>query len=225
MRAAYAPCPIRSALERPVQSIPHMFPAHVPPHMCAPANSTSLYSATPAHQSHAAAAVDTAHTDSVTPTLSPPSSGCCCAAPKKPRAPPAPCPHHRSAARSPDLSACSLPPAHAPAPQAQPPSAPPTLAPPSRLASLIPPPRFPLQRLSGVFGPRSPLRAAVVPRGPARAGATATLPRAKKKKRIAKTPDDASPFVVASRLRKSRASDPTSQLSEHPVHEPDRIIG
>jgi hypothetical protein len=44
-----------------------------------------------------------------------------------------------------------------------------------------------------VFGPRSPLRAAVVPRGPARVGATATLPRAKKK-RIAKTPDDASPF-------------------------------
>jgi hypothetical protein len=67
----------------------------------------------------------------------------------------------------------------------------------ARLSSLIPPPRFPLQRLSGVFGPRSPLRAAVVPRGPARAGATATLPRAKKKKRIAKTPDDASPFVVS----------------------------
>ena len=35
----------------------------------------------------------------------------------------------------------------------------------ARLSSLIPPPRFPLQRLSGVFGPRSPLRAAVVPRG------------------------------------------------------------
>ena len=65
------------------------------------------------------------------------------------------------------------------------------------LASLIPPPRFPWQRLSGVFGPRSPLRAAVVPRGPARAGATATLPRAKEKKRIAKTPDDASPFVAS----------------------------
>jgi hypothetical protein len=67
----------------------------------------------------------------------------------------------------------------------------------ARLSSLIPPPRFPLQRLSGVFGPRSPLRAAVVPRGPARAGATATLPRAKKKKRIAKKPDDASPFVAS----------------------------
>ena len=38
----------------------------------------------------------------------------------------------------------------------------------SRLASLIPPPRFPLQRLSGVFGPRSPLRASVFPRGLAR---------------------------------------------------------
>jgi hypothetical protein len=67
----------------------------------------------------------------------------------------------------------------------------------SRLASLIPPPRFPLQRLSGVFGPRSRLRAAVVPRGPARAGATPTLPRTRKKKRTAKTPDAASPFVAS----------------------------
>ena len=68
----------------------------------------------------------------------------------------------------------------------------------SRLASLIPPPRFPLQRLSGVFGPRSPLRASVVPRGPvARAGATPKLPRARKKKRAAKKPDDASAFVAS----------------------------
>jgi hypothetical protein len=69
----------------------------------------------------------------------------------------------------------------------------------ARLASLIPPPRFPLQRLSGVFGPRSPLRAAVVPRAAARAGATATLPRAKKKKpkRTATKPDDASPGVAS----------------------------
>ena len=48
----------------------------------------------------------------------------------------------------------------------------------SRLASLIPPPRFPLQRLAAVFGPRSPSRAAMVPRGPvARALTTPTLPR------------------------------------------------
>jgi hypothetical protein len=67
----------------------------------------------------------------------------------------------------------------------------------SRLASVIPPPRFPLQRLSGVFGPRSPLRASVVPRGLARAGAAPTLPRARKKKRTAKKPDDASPFVAS----------------------------
>jgi hypothetical protein len=46
-----------------------------------------------------------------------------------------------------------------------------------------------------VFGPRSPLRASVVPRGPARAGATA--PRARKKKRRAKKPDAASPFVAS----------------------------
>jgi hypothetical protein len=67
----------------------------------------------------------------------------------------------------------------------------------ARVAALIPPPRFPLQRLSGVFGPRSPLRAAVVPRGPvARAGATPTLPRARKK-RTMKKPDDASAFVAS----------------------------
>ena len=30
----------------------------------------------------------------------------------------------------------------------------------ARIAALIPPPRFPLQRFSGVFAPRSPLRAA-----------------------------------------------------------------
>jgi hypothetical protein len=55
-----------------------------------------------------------------------------------------------------------------------------------------------LQRLSGVFGPRSPLRAAVVPRGLARAGATPTLPRTrKKKKRTAKKPDDTSAFVAS----------------------------
>jgi hypothetical protein len=66
----------------------------------------------------------------------------------------------------------------------------------SRLSSLIPPPRFPLQRLSGVFGPRSPFRAAVVPRAAARAGATPTLPRARKKKRTAKKPDDASVFAA-----------------------------
>jgi hypothetical protein len=32
--------------------------------------------------------------------------------------------------------------------------------------ALISPPRFPLQRFSGVFGPRAPFGAAVVPRGP-----------------------------------------------------------
>jgi hypothetical protein len=68
----------------------------------------------------------------------------------------------------------------------------------ARLAALIPPPRFPLQRLSGVFAPRSRLRAAVVPSGPvARAGATPTLPRAKKKKRTPTPPDNASPQVAS----------------------------
>jgi hypothetical protein len=54
-----------------------------------------------------------------------------------------------------------------------------------------------LQRLSGVFAPRSRLRAAVIPRGPvARAFATPTKPRAKKKKKKKRTPtppDNASP--------------------------------
>ena len=66
----------------------------------------------------------------------------------------------------------------------------------ARIAALIPPPRFPWQRLSGVVAPRSPLRAAVVPSGPvARAFATPTKPRAKKKKkkRTATPPDNASP--------------------------------
>ena len=71
----------------------------------------------------------------------------------------------------------------------------------ARIAALIPPPRFPLQRFSGVFAPRSPLRAAVVPSGPvARADVTPTLPRAKTKRKTKKTtrtvPDDASPWVA-----------------------------
>ena len=67
----------------------------------------------------------------------------------------------------------------------------------AKIAALIPPPRFPLQRLSGVFAPRSRLRAAVIPRGPvARAFATPTKPRTKKKKKKKRTPtppDNASP--------------------------------
>ena len=67
----------------------------------------------------------------------------------------------------------------------------------ARISSLLPPPRSPLQRLSGVFAPRSPWRAAVVPRGPvARAGATPTTPartRAKKKRKTKAAP--ASPLV------------------------------
>jgi hypothetical protein len=86
----------------------------------------------------------------------------------------------------------------------------------ARLSSLIPPPRFPLQRLSGVFGPRSKFRAAVVPSGPvARAGATPTLPRAKKKKRktTPTKPDDASPFVASAEgtsPERGRASEPAA---------------
>lgn len=62
----------------------------------------------------------------------------------------------------------------------------------ARLAALIPPSRLPLPRLSGVSAPRSRLRAAVIPRGPAaRAGAMATLPRAMTRR--TPTPNAASP--------------------------------
>jgi hypothetical protein len=68
----------------------------------------------------------------------------------------------------------------------------------ARIAAGVPPPRFPLQRLSGVFAPRSPLRAAVVPSGPvARAFATTTRAKTKaraKTKRKTKR-DEASPWV------------------------------
>ena len=48
----------------------------------------------------------------------------------------------------------------------------------------------------GVFGQRSPFRTAVAPRETGRAGVTPTLPRARKKKRTAKKPDDASVFAA-----------------------------
>ena len=91
---------------------------------------------------------------------------------------------------------------------------------------MIPPPRFPLQRFSGVFAPGSPLRAAVVASGPvARAGVTPPLPRAKTKtkrktKQTTRTkPDDASPLVStaegASLERESAApSGPRTSLGE-----------
>jgi hypothetical protein len=68
----------------------------------------------------------------------------------------------------------------------------------ARIAALIPPPRFPLQRLSGVVAPRSPFRADVVPRGPvARAGTPSTkrCPRNTTKRTTKTKPDDSSPFV------------------------------
>jgi Putative transposase len=49
----------------------------------------------------------------------------------------------------------------------------------ARLASLIPPPRFPFLRLAGVFAPSSSWRAAVVPPGPAASGAAHAPPRKK----------------------------------------------
>jgi putative transposase len=70
----------------------------------------------------------------------------------------------------------------------------------ARISALIPPPRYPLLRLHGVFAPRSSWRAAVVPSGPgARPGAPTTTRRVgktKKKPRTAtKEEAAASPFV------------------------------
>jgi hypothetical protein len=66
----------------------------------------------------------------------------------------------------------------------------------ARIAVLIPPPRFPLQRFSEVFAPRSHLRAAVVRSGPvARAFATPTKARAKTKTKRKTKRDEASPWV------------------------------
>jgi hypothetical protein len=101
----------------------------------------------------------------------------------------------------------------------------------ARIAALIPPPRFPLQRLSGVFAPRSQLRAAVIPRGPvARAFATPTKPRAKKKKKRTPTPpDNASPRGASAEgtLREggrasenAAASGPRTNLGESVVKAP-----
>jgi hypothetical protein len=54
----------------------------------------------------------------------------------------------------------------------------------ARISSIIPPPRYPLLRLSGVFAPSSPWRKSVVPRGPvARATALAPTPPPKRKSR------------------------------------------
>jgi len=53
----------------------------------------------------------------------------------------------------------------------------------ARIAAMIPPPRYPLLRLSGVFAPRSSWRDAVVPKGPgASRSASAVKPLGKKAK-------------------------------------------
>jgi hypothetical protein len=52
----------------------------------------------------------------------------------------------------------------------------------ARIAAVIPPPRFPLLRLSGVFAPSSSWRSSVVPKGPARAADASRAPATKKRK-------------------------------------------
>ena len=70
----------------------------------------------------------------------------------------------------------------------------------ARIASLIPPPRYPLQRLAGVFAPNSSWRASVVPHGPAAPAASSTAaptkPRKPRKTKAQKLLEAASPLLV-----------------------------
>jgi hypothetical protein len=65
----------------------------------------------------------------------------------------------------------------------------------ARLASLIPPPRFPFLRLSGVFAPNSPWRASVVPHG---SRSSSTVVRAKARTTTAKTKPRQAPAPLVS---------------------------
>jgi len=79
-----------------------------------------------------------------------------------------------------------------------------------------------LQRLQGVFAPRSAFRAVVMPRGPvAKAGTPQALPRAKNRKQTAKTTmtkeGDSSPFVATAEWTsrdRDRTSKPAALLRE-----------
>jgi hypothetical protein len=67
----------------------------------------------------------------------------------------------------------------------------------ARLASLIPPPRFPLLRLAGVFAPSSSWRGAVVPRGPAASSTVhgGAQPGKRKRTKTKDAPTAPSPIV------------------------------
>jgi hypothetical protein len=85
----------------------------------------------------------------------------------------------------------------------------------ARISALIPPPRFPLLRLSGVFAPRSSWRAAVVPKTPA---TRAALPSSKKK-----TKQDAASSLASDRTAASSGSGRASEY-EAP-HGPRTSLG
>ena len=65
----------------------------------------------------------------------------------------------------------------------------------ARLASLIPPPRFPLQRFSGVLAPNSSWRAAVVAMRPAEASGVEPRPSTRPKKKSKKDAAAAAVFL------------------------------
>jgi hypothetical protein len=80
----------------------------------------------------------------------------------------------------------------------------------ARLASLIPPPRYPLLRLSGVLAPHSSWRRSVVPRGPA----SSTPPSAKPPTKKAKNKRDATSPILSDHGEMSSERGPATEDPE-----------
>jgi hypothetical protein len=81
----------------------------------------------------------------------------------------------------------------------------------ARIASLIPPPRYPLLRLAGVFAPNSSWRASVVPLGPAAHAASSTAAAATPPEPQAKKLLEADSPVLAKGGRAPPGRGPTSK--------------
>jgi hypothetical protein len=89
----------------------------------------------------------------------------------------------------------------------------------ARIASLIPPPRYPLLRLAGVFAPNSSWRASIVPHGPA---ASSTAAAACPRKTLANKPLETASPVLA---REGRAPLERGPTSEHTAPGPRTSLG
>ncbi len=82
----------------------------------------------------------------------------------------------------------------------------------ARISTLIPPPRYPLLRLSGVFAPRSSFRSAVVPSGPV---ARSSAPPAKPPGKKARTKHDAASPLVSAHAEASSERGPSEYAAKH----------